>query len=843
MKLSILILLLVVLRGFGAAFEGTALLHFESGANGDPVTAALMSNAVSGTFNNWTLSHGAGDAEESLGTATNLFILTDAEKDLFASVDINGTRYSGQGTRGYRAVMHDDYDGVIRHTFASAPAALSVGFFFRWNGNSINYAPRDIWLAQTPGGNFQVLQIYDQGSGRPYYQTHHQGAMGNGNNVDFYRNTWYWVTILTARAGGEMKITFYDCTNNYASMGESVGTIDADTENPTYISFGIHKYGYTGQSVDFDNMIINTNGLYPLGPNGGPLIPESRMVDWTQCGIPGGIPIRSTIWTNVAGISTTAETNVAGVLQTLIDTCPLGQVIKLPEGRFLLTSALSLDRTITLRGSGRNTVLVANTAGNGITIESTVLSGNAKTTNLYSGYTKGSTNLTLLAADSTLNAGFHVTINQLNDGALVYNGDGQVSEGIRTDITPEADGLRCLNQTVEIKSITNGTNLVIWPPLVWTLTNTLDPHIFYRPSSSTSNNYVWHAGVEDLTITNIHTDGVRNIEFNRAAYCWATNIWSYNVGTGGSSAHIMTFRGYRNQIEGVFCSGQISTGAGSGYGIALEYQSSSTLIQNNILSGTRQFITINSGCSANAVAYNYHTNALANTDAASFTVHTGGHHSAHPIMNLYEGNVTYKMNCDFYFGSASHTTLLRNHFKGLMPYSSQAGAALVMDSTNAYFNVVGNLLGYSGITNQGGFTTWKTHVISPVTIDYGNDYNSIRVGYWSDGTDGGSKGFNGTNQWNTHILAQNYDYVVNSALWLNTTTNSGMLIDSYLYASAPSWWGTNRWPAIDPTSAVLAAPIPAEVRFASMGEDAEPGPDPPAAGTVNRVNVNRLIIR
>lgn len=67
----------------------------------------------------------------------------------------------------------------------------------------------------------------------------------------------------------------------------------------------------------------------------------------------------------------------------------------------------------------------------------------------------------------------------------------------------------------------------------------------------------------------------------------------------------------------------------------------------------------------------------------------------------------------------------------------------------------------------------------------------------------------------THNLHGNlvYTNAIGTVVWDANNANHA-LPNSLLYTNgAPSWWGTNRWPAIDPTNAAPVAKIPAQVRY------------------------------
>ena len=86
----------------------------------------------------------------------------------------------------------------------------------------------------------------------------------------------------------------------------------------------------------------------------------------------------------------------------------------------------------------------------------------------------------------------------------------------------------------------------------------------------------------------------------------------------------------------------------------------------------------------------------------------------------------------------------------------------------------------------------------------------------------------------TDIIAGNYDYYTLGVVWTNSTTGTNAaqaLVNSYLYNSPPGYWGTNRWPAIQPTNTPIAATIPAYLTFLGMTN----GPTP-ASYTITATN-------
>jgi hypothetical protein len=93
----------------------------------------------------------------------------------------------------------------------------------------------------------------------------------------------------------------------------------------------------------------------------------------------------------------------------------------------------------------------------------------------------------------------------------------------------------------------------------------------------------------------------------------------------------------------------------------------------------------------------------------------------------------------------------------------------------------------------------------------------------------------------THTISGNYDYFNNAVTW---GTNADHTIPtSLLYASTPTWWGTNRWPAVDPESGTLVTLIPAQERYygLAVGEGGDLSPtititSPTSSSTYTTIN-------
>src|SRR5437660_2894291 len=156
------------------------------------------------------------------------------------------------------------------------------------------------------------------------------------------------------------------------------------------------------------------------------IIDPSRAIDWSQAGVTGGIPNRTTICSSIVPYTGTAAT-----INNAIAACPSGQVVSLRAGTFNLSTGITFGgkSNVTLRGAGPDQTILAFTgSGDGclgqsanicIRGSSQIWTGNLPSSNIHnwtSGYAKGTTQIAL---DSTtgISVGMILILDQLNDTA------------------------------------------------------------------------------------------------------------------------------------------------------------------------------------------------------------------------------------------------------------------------------------------------------------------------------------------------------------------------------------------------------------------------------------------
>ena len=542
--------------------------------------------------------------------------------------------------------------------------------------------------------------------------------------------------------------------------------------------------------------LLLASGVVGLaGDVAGEIIPQDRRITW-DAGVAGGIPNRTTIYTNLPTSVTVSDINNA------ISRCPSNQVVLLSAGSYTLSGQLVMSRShVTLRGAGptKTTLRFTNTSPWGLVY---FIGGGYQEPPPYirdwtAGYAKGATTITLSSVAS-LAVGDLICLDQLSDYNLVnpYGNEGlcDYCAGSRLN------GDRGQEQYVTVTGI-SGNNVSISKPLYldnWS--SSLNPQVFYYGNS------VKFSGIEDLKIDNSGASGDYNVNMYNAQNCWVKGIESAIA----RIAHIKTLHCARIEVRDSYLH-ETKNYASESYGIAA-YNVSDLLAENNIMFTVTTPLQL-TACSGSVFAYNYMTN-LRYDVSSSWLVGGIIGHGVHTYMNLIEGNVTPSIYFDFIHGSGSHNTIFRNRSAGWETNRTSNTFPIALEATNRYFNIVGNVLGKAGYHN----------LFEAVNIDgYGGDKAIYLLGY-----------FDTSHSLTRYDLAVsttilrhgNYDYVTRLTQWNPTILD--LNIPNSLYLSGkPIWWDSSPWPPIGPDVPGMVSPLPAQNRFAAIMTGL-PKPAPPS---------------
>ncbi len=532
------------------------------------------------------------------------------------------------------------------------------------------------------------------------------------------------------------------------------------------------------------------------------ILSSSRAINWSNAGIPGGIPNRATICATLNPGATASQINSA------IASCPNGQVVFLNAGTYSLTGGIDFSgkSNVTLRGAGPEKTILVYGSGAAVGCEAQQVSvclagssrawvGNPGTVyNWTAGYSAGTTQITFSSV-SGLSVGQLLILDQLNDNSdtgNVFINDtttyGQEGGSPGRSGSPD----RNQQQFVEITAI-SGTVVTISSPIYMPNWRSSQIPQAWSPGVIGSNVGTM-IGVEALTVdtTNDGSAAMTNIEFGNCYACWVKNVKSLNANRN----HIWLYQAARAEIRDSYFYGT-KNAASQSYGVE-SFMTSDDLVINNIF----QHITapLMTGNNAGSVfAYNYGTDDYYNV--ITWMEQTGWTHDAGVGMVLFEGNEGNGLILDDIHGTADFVTLFRNQFTGIEPNKTAHTNPFENMAYNRYQNVIGNVLGTPGYHNT----------YQDVTPSGTNADTSIYLLGWS-----GNQGTTLGSVPNDSLVATslmrwgNYDTVTGAAQWNASEVPSGLsqyansvpstrnLPASFVMSSKPSWWGTMPWPAIGP---------------------------------------------
>lgn len=553
------------------------------------------------------------------------------------------------------------------------------------------------------------------------------------------------------------------------------------------------------------------------------ILPDNRVVNWGgNAGVEGGIPNRTIQFCNIKqGIPGSTNVaygdNVHDDTQAIADAlalCPSNQVIYIPEGTYRILGRINcgLRDHFTIRGAGPGRTILSTAITNSPTA---IFYFGASEWNIPAdrikswtgGHTKGSTTLTL--SDTTgINPNTLLLLDQLNETNLV---SGVGSGGTVVFADRPHNGTRVMQQMVKVKSV-DGNNVTIAPPLAWTFSPSM------APEATRMIYTLRRVGIEDLTIENSTGTGGHFFFFDTAEECWFKNVETRKV----TATHIFLYQCLRCEIRDSYVHDSFKFTVNAGYGIEVR-KSTGVLIENNILYNLYSPLMLNSGSVGCVVGYNY-IHLTHNNDPTFMIYAISGGHGAHPMMNLYEGNVASRFQSDYYWGSSSHQTLFRNYFHGTEAGAIANRSCVAFDGLSRSNNVIGNVLGSAPYR-------W---VFEQTTNAYSHTDNIIyRLGYPNMGNNRFAP-LDPMPFWPivsaTLLRHGNYDQSSGSVTWSPSIASRELPTSMYL-SGKPSWWGASRWPAIAPELQPMVDKIPAQERFiAIMGN---------AIGTLSTVSTPR----
>jgi hypothetical protein len=515
-----------------------------------------------------------------------------------------------------------------------------------------------------------------------------------------------------------------------------------------------------------------------------------------------GLPTRATVC---------ASPKPGDDLNAAIKACPEGQVIKLAAGTYTISTVVTLNKGVVLRGAGSQ-----GAAKGGTTI---VKSGGQTALAIGSAYdqacygsdygtayaltadaTKETATVTLGANAGKFAAGDLVLIDQVDD-STVQEGDCAFFKRVDK---------RSVSERSEVASVDSASGTVtLSSPLHWTF-KSASPYL--AQIAKTKDPVVRWAGIESLAIqggTNPGYNGqmAGGIDVSNAAYCWIKDVQT--DGTVGGM-HVSLTSTFRTVVRDSNFHHSADYGFGHDcYGIVLRCGAADNLIENNIVRYMNKPILFNVSGGGNVIGYNYADNSWA-TPAAWQEVNIDTHCSF-PHMELIEGNYAPHMGATATHGNAGYLTFFRNYSSSQFAPPAVANAtdkqtgnitAIQFDTGDINMTVIGNVLGSAAATDLG---------TAPLSKNYIADGSS--TGAIFDFGANGKSDVSYTSLW----LQGNYDTVNKSVVWSSSITTRTLPASLYL-ATQPAWWPAGTaWPWTGADLTPMVGTLPAKARSDQLG--------------------------
>ncbi len=511
------------------------------------------------------------------------------------------------------------------------------------------------------------------------------------------------------------------------------------------------------------------------------VLPAGRRTTWNP-GIPGGIPARTTICATVnASTYGNGTFDATQGIQTAIDACPVGQVVRLSAGDFLVNGPdpITINKGVVLRGAGPGATKLKKTSSsqNPLILIGERWPVEAASVNLAVNAAKGATSVQVASA-AGFAAGQLVIVDEVTDTSYVYWGNncpaGDPCRGWFTRFD------RPVGQMLEIAAV-SGNTVSFTTPL----------HIgFDTAHQAQLTRYTIpygarYAGVEELYVRGGQDD---NITLSFAMYSWVKHVesdWSIGDSVGLDSCFRCVLRdSYAHDTPD-------PNPGGAGYLLSLSMYTADSLVENNIFVNGNKVMVMRASGGGNVIGYNYFDNGYIGYNTGWMETGMNASHLACPHFELFEGNQAFNIDGDDTWGGAVYITYFRNHATGKRrSYDDvQNRRAIGLMHGHYYYSFVGNVLGTSN-QSPAPYASFAYEDTWPWEDD--------PVGLWRIGYS--------PEDWNAQAEARvvsttyrhaNYDYTTRTTRW---TSGYDQTLPASLYLTArPAFFGANPWPWVDAT--------------------------------------------
>jgi len=527
------------------------------------------------------------------------------------------------------------------------------------------------------------------------------------------------------------------------------------------------------------------------------ILPSERRTTWNP-GIPGGIPARTTVCAviDASSYGNGASDATLGI-QTTINACPVGQVVQLSAGDFLVNGAhpITINKGIVLRGAGPAATKLRKTSStaNPLIVIGERWPEEAASVNLTANAERGATSVQV-SSTSGFSVGQLVLIDELTDDSYVYWGkDSAAAPG------GEARGWftrydRPVGQMLEIASISGNT-----------MSFTTALHIGFDTAHVAQLTRLTvpygakYAGLEDLYVRGGQDD---NITVRLAMYSWVRNVESdWSVGDG-----VALDGSFRCVLRDSYVHDTPDPNpGGAGYMLSVAQYTSDSLVENNIFINGNKVMVMRASGGGNVIGYNYFDNGYIEYNPGWMESGMNASHLTCPHFELFEGNQAFNADGDDTWGGAVYITYFRNHATGKRRSYDDISdrRAIGLSWGHYYYSFVGNVLGtadqdpspYSGFTYE-DLWPWND---DPVAM--------WRLGYTTSDWDAKAE----SRVVETIHRHGNFDYATRTVRWADGFEQD--LPDSLYLPGKPAFFGSLQWPWVDAAGATKLHVLPARARY------------------------------
>ena len=357
-------------------------------------------------------------------------------------------------------------------------------------------------------------------------------------------------------------------------------------------------------------------------------LPISAQVDWSEAGLPEGIP-EVPVGANVVDFGAVPDDALddSRAFQNAINAVKgtENNAITIPAGNYVLSKTLTIDDSVVLRGAGaQNTHITLAMPGNGIQVTKNDF---GPWINLAQSSAFKATSLNL-ASTKGIGAGDLIELQQKNDKHLMYTS--------RKWNVPWAK--MAVGQLLGVKNVSKNT-VELSEPTNIAFSLELDAKV-------RRVNLVPWVGIEDLHFSRhpVPTKTGFSVFLKNTAYSWIRGVHSEDAVTNHIGAH----RVYRCEIRDSYIHGSTDYGpGGNGYGVKLGYHVTGCLIENNIFHSLRHSMLLHLGANGNVLGHNYSFDSKNQTGNVLPDISVHGHY---PFANLFESNIVEEIGFADYWG-------------------------------------------------------------------------------------------------------------------------------------------------------------------------------------------------